>query len=384
MEEKAVVKIGAEGIPVECAKGAELSECGYKSGAKVCGKCGAMAVQVKENMEEDEEEIDEEEMMEETPVNKPSMRRPVVMSSEDEMMEEDPSGARERLRMAGRSRMESMGAKSAEYDDGAFICGFEREVKSAGSTICASCPGGCQPEQDLPTLLEVEGLAEKTFEGKVTDSGYSTEHDIFLVAMERKSDGESIVVLFDGSNADCVGWRKKDIGFNHEEVIGFNEAKEIAMKSIDSGEFVDIETDIFDGEDAYVVNVKTGETESVDVYVSLKGEILSQESLDYSEAAEIALKSMYGEEDRTQMAEEGMALPDGSFPIKDVSDLKNAIMAYGRAKDKAAAKAHIMKRAKELESEDLIPESWSQKSAEEAAFLADLMDFELLAAEENI
>ena len=41
-------------------------------------------------------------------------------------------------------------------------------------------------------------------------------------------------------------------------------------------------------------------------------------------------------------------MPDGSFPIANVEDLKNAIQSIGRAKDPDAAKAHIKKRARDL------------------------------------
>lgn len=64
-------------------------------------------------------------------------------------------------------------------------------------------------------------------------------------------------------------------------------------------------------------------------------------------------------EERKKLAEEGNALPDGSFPIANVDDLKNAIQAIGRASDPEAAKAHIKKRARELGAEELIPEDWS-------------------------
>jgi hypothetical protein len=49
-----------------------------------------------------------------------------------------------------------------------------------------------------------------------------------------------------------------------------------------------------------------------------------------------------------------------------------------------AAKAHIMKRAKDLGMEEMIPENWSdgEKSANE--FAAALLEFELLAAEEDL
>jgi len=65
---------------------------------------------------------------------------------------------------------------------------------------------------------------------------------------------------------------------------------------------------------------------------------------------------------REQAAKKGYALPDGSFPIANVSDLKNAIQASGRAKDPAAAKKHIMKRARALNRADLIPEEWKSAS----------------------
>lgn len=74
---------------------------------------------------------------------------------------------------------------------------------------------------------------------------------------------------------------------------------------------------------------------------------------------EFGEKRDYSAESREAMADEGYALPDGSYPIKDEADLKNAIQAFGRAKDKEAAKAHIMKRAKKLGLEDMIPENWT-------------------------
>lgn len=73
-------------------------------------------------------------------------------------------------------------------------------------------------------------------------------------------------------------------------------------------------------------------------------------------------KREFSTDERKAAAKEGAALPDGSFPIKSVGDLDNAIKAYGRAKDKAAAKAHIIKRAKALGASDKIPDAWRDKS----------------------
>lgn len=75
----------------------------------------------------------------------------------------------------------------------------------------------------------------------------------------------------------------------------------------------------------------------------------------------------YSDEERMELAKKGLALDDGSFPIKDLDDLKNAIMAYGRAKDQAKAAKFIAKRAKALNAEDLIPDTEDfQKSLKES------------------
>ena len=61
---------------------------------------------------------------------------------------------------------------------------------------------------------------------------------------------------------------------------------------------------------------------------------------------------------RRDLAKKGMALPDGSFPIVTVGDLRNAIQAFGRAKNKSAARRHIIKRARVLGRTDLLPDGW--------------------------
>ena len=63
-------------------------------------------------------------------------------------------------------------------------------------------------------------------------------------------------------------------------------------------------------------------------------------------------------EERRKLAEEGKALPDGSFPIRNREDLKDAIQSYGRAKDKDEARRWIKKRARELNAEKELPEDW--------------------------
>lgn len=79
--------------------------------------------------------------------------------------------------------------------------------------------------------------------------------------------------------------------------------------------------------------------------------------------AELELKRAFSPDKRRELAKEGMALPDGSFPIVTVGDLENAIMAFGRAKNKSSAKKHIIKRARALKRTDMIPEAWGKKDA---------------------
>lgn len=63
-------------------------------------------------------------------------------------------------------------------------------------------------------------------------------------------------------------------------------------------------------------------------------------------------------EERTRLAEEGKALPDGSYPIRNVGDLHNATQAVGRASNRARVVAFIKKRARELDAVDSLPENW--------------------------
>jgi hypothetical protein len=73
---------------------------------------------------------------------------------------------------------------------------------------------------------------------------------------------------------------------------------------------------------------------------------------------------MFSPERRKKLADKGQALPDGSFPIVTVNDLKNAIKSYGLSKNKAAAKKHIIKRAAALKKSNLIPQEWHGASSD--------------------
>ncbi len=71
---------------------------------------------------------------------------------------------------------------------------------------------------------------------------------------------------------------------------------------------------------------------------------------------------------RRQFASSGAAMPDGSFYIRNASDLDNAIRAVGRATPNAgeseearrnAVRRHIIRRARFLRLSDRIPDTWN-------------------------
>ena len=301
-----------------------------------------------------------------------------------------------------KRRIASMGMKSDDLGEHDYICAIERKSYSGVASVCDDCPGGCIAEKGMPGLLSVEGMAEEMFDGKVIDSGYSPDADMFVVDVQVK-DGKAIEVFIDGTSAEVMGWHKLDetvfeqkAAIDELNLISFTDAAEIAVKSID-GHVIAVEPDNFEGIDSYAVEIEGFDGKSYDVFVALDGEVLGYDKYEpeeaeeiEAEAAEIALKRAFTEEQRNAMAKEGNALPDGSYPIASESDLRNAIQAYGRAKDKEAAKRHILKRARELGKENLIPAGWvaggegmSKKDDEtlDGDFMKSLVEFQLLEAE---
>ena len=476
-DDKATVSIDSEGAVLKCAKGADASACGFTPGAKVCGKCGAMPVEMKmvpatdldiadedmteedmqkmygmmpkkkpmkgmgkeDDMESEEDDMEEEDMMgDEEKVNtamhkfKKKGDEEEVMEEEEDMemeseeddeeeMSEEEKGSMEddmdsedeedmaeaekqniMMEKFRKRRMESMGMKSEDLGEHDYVCAIERKSYSAVTSVCDNCPGGCIAEKGMPGLLSVEGMAEEMFDGKVIDSGYSPDADMFVIDVQGK-DGKAVEVFIDGTSAEVMGWHKLDesvfeqkAAIDELNLISFTDAAEIAVKSID-GHVVAVEPDNFEGIDSYAVEIEGFDGKSYDVFVALDGEVLGYDKYEpeeaeeiEAEAAEIALKRAFTEEQRDSMAKEGNALPDGSYPISNESDLRNAIQAFGRAKDKEAAKRHILKRARELGKENLIPAGWvaggegmSKKEDEtlDGDFMKSLVEFQLLEAE---
>lgn len=75
------------------------------------------------------------------------------------------------------------------------------------------------------------------------------------------------------------------------------------------------------------------------------------------------IKRDYNSQERQRMASMGQAMPDGSFPIKNRTDLANAIQSVGRASNYERAKAHIIRRARALGLVSMLPEDWNVKKS---------------------
>lgn len=264
--------------------------------------------------------------------------------------------------------------KSAEP----FLCGFQR--KSVTSS-CEFCTGGCKSVDGLPNLGDIENQIKSAYSGaEIVSSGYSAADDVFVVDVKR-SDGSFIEVFLNGYGEE-LGWLRLDeraINTKTAEavnIISKSEAEMTAVKTISDlgfeAEVMSVMVDIFADEDVYVVELDADE-KSYDVFIAADGKVLGYDEYEYEPEnleeerkaleAEMELKRMYSREQRESMADSGEAMEDGSFPIADEADLSNAIQAVGRAKDIDAAKQHIMKRAKELKLEDMIPEEWSSPAA---------------------
>jgi hypothetical protein len=110
---------------------------------------------------------------------------------------------------------------------------------------------------------------------------------------------------------------------------------------------------------------------------------LKERALIASAVTELA---KFSDEERMKLADKGFALPDGSYPIRNEQDLRNAITAYGRAdrSKRVTVRKHIMKRARALRKGYLIPDEWNTAASFEASAVVASMRSRIAAfAEED-
>jgi hypothetical protein len=148
-----------------------------------------------------------------------------------------------------------------------------------------------------------------------------------------------------------------------------------AVKAQELGELATSTPDLKDRVKAKKANMRKFAIESA----ATKVEDMRHRALVASAVAELA---KFSDEERAKLAETGEALPDGSYPIRNEQDLKNAIHAYGRStpKDRAKVRTHIRKRAKALGLAALVPEEWKAAASIEAATSVAQMRASITAA----
>ncbi len=91
------------------------------------------------------------------------------------------------------------------------------------------------------------------------------------------------------------------------------------------------------------------------------------QTLDATDPALGAEKREFSAEEREKYAEAGVAMPDGSYPIKSAEDVENAVRDYNRSGQKPDVKAHIIARAKAIGAESALPDDWTKKADKSAA-----------------
>jgi hypothetical protein len=122
----------------------------------------------------------------------------------------------------------------------------------------------------------------------------------------------------------------------------------------------------------------------VTVNVVVQGAVMSEQDL----RGEVG-KADLSAAGRKKAATSGAAMPDGSYPISTKADLRKAIKAVGRGgtgHDKI--RAHVIKRAKALGLEAMVPDNWNPDGSLKEAAKADepdvAVDAETVAKAEEV
>lgn len=257
-ESSPTLSVDAEGGILSCAKGVDLGQCGYVKGDKVCGKCGAVPVEMKvmpiatanelmakvamleeklkkdkkptlmpkvnmedsdteeaeevivnaeataEDEETDEEEVDEEEASEDFPATPPDTddEESDDEVEEDEEVDEDEEDdessvdAGSLLDKFRKARLQQIGVKSLDVGQLGYKCAMDAKVYAGGTPPCADCSGGCFGAKGQVTLLHAEGISQTLVKGDVVDSAYISKADMFVTVIRRK-DGKIFDVYVD-------------------------------------------------------------------------------------------------------------------------------------------------------------------------------------------
>jgi hypothetical protein len=142
--------------------------------------------------------------------------------------------------------------------------------------------------------------------------------------------------------------------------------KDALVRLADAGTSVTVDTAKTDDTGAGVA--------SPSLVIRLEGAPLTEDMLRGIVDARVAelAKADLSAAGRKKAAASGAAMPDGSYPINTKADLRKAIKAVGRGgADHDKIRAHIVKRAKALGLEALVPDNWNSDGSVKDATKAD-------------
>ena len=258
-ESSPTLSVDAEGGILACAKGIELSQCGYVKGDKVCGKCGAAPIEMKimpmavanellakvaileeklkkekkpvampkinmedsdtdeaeeiavtaESEDDDEETIEADEpdldpTTEEEEETEEDLEDEEDEDDEEETEEDDAdddedetsADAGSLLDKFRKARLQQIGVKSLDVGQHGYKCAMDTKIYAGGTPPCADCSGGCFGAKGQVTLLHAEGISQTLVKGDVVDSAYISKADMFVTVIRRK-DGKIFDVYVD-------------------------------------------------------------------------------------------------------------------------------------------------------------------------------------------
>lgn len=181
----------------------------------------------------------------------------------------------------------------------------------------------------------------------------------FNLRSEKGKEAFENIVFFGGDQEWSIGYKTRDAEYDGR--LQANMLKEVELFEM---------SPVLHGANSLTatISVKSGEQDDTeDDGLIVRGIAMlksyADENPDWAESVldgtvESEVKRDFSADQRSEMADEGLAMPDGSYPIANRTDLANAIQAIGRAGDPEAVKRHIRKRAAALNALDMIPESW--------------------------
>jgi len=291
-ETSPTLSVDAEGGILTCAKGVDLAQCGYVKGDKVCGKCGAVPIEMKvmtlaladelvskaaqldeelkkkkkmpvmpqvrmedsdtdeaeetlvsaeasQDEELEDDESDEEEMPVEAEDDEDDEDEEEVEEEVEEDDEEDEEDEEDDASVGGSSlldkfrkaRLQQIGVKSLDVGQHGYKCAMDTKVYAGGTPPCADCSGGCSGPG--VTLLHAEGISQTLVKGDVVDSAYIDKGDMFVTTIRRK-DGKTFDVYVDNIGEirghSLVGSSTiYDPNLDDLTMVTFDEAANIAM-----------------------------------------------------------------------------------------------------------------------------------------------------------